>query len=332
MKTVKLGNTDIEISPVGLGCMGFTHAYGKPIEKQEAVKIIRKAYDLGYTFFDTAQRYTGVYPDGTIAYNEEVVGEALKDIRHKVVIATKCGITMIDGKRTLDARPETIKRTLNESLKRLQTDYVDLYYLHSIDPNTQIETVAKTMKELYLEGKIKAWGISQVDEETLRRAHKVFPVSAIQNRYSMMARDEEKIFDTCKELGVTFVAFSPMANGFLTGTYHGEKIKEDKSDFRNLMPQFTKDGYEESKELLSYLQQLADEKHATMGQISLAWMENKDIDIVPIPGSRKLERLKENFDSCKIELTKDEVNKIDDVLNKMKIGPVYLGAKNKSKK
>lgn len=195
MKTVKLGNTDIEISPVGLGCMGFTHAYGKPIEKQEAVKIIRKAYeyDLGYTFFDTVQRYTGVYPDGTIAYNEEVVGEALKDIRHKVVIATKCGITMIDGKRTLDARPETIKRTLNESLKRLQTDYVDLYYLHSIDPNTQIETVAKTMKELYLEGKIKAWGISQVDEETLRRAHKVFPVSAIQNRYSMMARDEEKI-------------------------------------------------------------------------------------------------------------------------------------------
>lgn len=136
MKTVKLGNTDIEISPVGLGCMGFTHAYGKPIEKQEAVKIILKAYDLGYTFFDTAQRYTGVYPDGTIAYNEEVVGEALKDIRHKVVIATKCGITMIDGKRTLDARPETIKRTLNESLKRLQTDYVDLYYLHSIDPNT----------------------------------------------------------------------------------------------------------------------------------------------------------------------------------------------------
>lgn len=192
----------------------------------------------------------------------------MKDIRHKVVIATKCGITMIDGKRTLDARPETIKRTLNESLKRLQTDYVDLYYLHSIDPNTQIETVAKTMKELYLEGKIKAWGISQVDEETLRRAHKVFPVSTIQNRYSMMARDEEKIFDTCKELGVTFVAFSPMANGFLTGTYHGEKIKEDQSDFRNLMPQFTKEGYEKSQELLSYLHQLADEKHATMGQIS----------------------------------------------------------------
>lgn len=260
-------------------------------------------------------------------YNEEVVGEALKDIRDKVVIATKCGITMVDGKRTLDARSETIKSTLEESLQRLQTDYVDLYYLHSIDPNVPIEDVAQTMKELYEQGKIRAWGISQVDEETLRRAHKVFPVSAIQNRYSMMARDEEKIFDTCKELGVTFVAFSPMANGFLTGAYHGEKIKNDQSDFRNLMPQFTKEGYEKSQELLSYLKQLADEKNATMSQISLAWMENKDVDIVPIPGSTKLLWLEENFNSCKIELTKEEVQKIDDTLNQMNTGPVFLGAK-----
>ena len=260
-------------------------------------------------------------------YNEEVVGEALKDIRDKVVIATKCGITMVDGKRTLDARSETIKSTLEESLQRLQTDYVDLYYLHSIDPNVPIEDVAQTMKELYEQGKIRAWGISQVDEDTLRRAHKVFPVSAIQNRYSMMARDEEKIFDTCKELGVTFVAFSPMANGFLTGAYHGEKIKNDQSDFRNLMPQFTKEGYEKSQELLSYLKQLADEKNATMSQISLAWMENKDVDIVPIPGSTKLLWLEENFNSCKIELTKEEVQKIDDTLNQMNTGPVFLGAK-----
>lgn len=327
MRKIKLGNTNIEISPVGLGCMGFTHAYGEPMKKEEAVKIIRQAYDLGYTFFDTAQRYTGVYPDGTIAYNEEVVGEALKDIRDKVVIATKCGITMVDGKRTLDAGSETIKRTLDESLERLQTDYVDLYYLHSIDPNVPIEDVAKTMKELYEQGKIKAWGISQVDEETLRKAHKVFPVSAIQNRYSMMARDEEKIFTACQELGVTFVAFSPMANGFLTGAYHGEKLKEDQSDFRNLMPQFTQEGYEKSQELLSYLKQLADEKDATMSQISLAWMENKEIDIVPIPGSTKLSRLEENFNSCKIELTKEEVKKIDDTLNQMDMGPVFLGAK-----
>lgn len=327
MKKIYLGNTNIEISPVGLGCMGFTHAYGEPMKKEDAAKIIRQAYDMGYTFFDTAQRYTGVYPDGTIAYNEEVVGEALKDIRDKVVIATKCGITMVDGKRTLDARSETIKSTLEESLQRLQTDYVDLYYLHSIDPNVPIEDVAQTMKELYEQGKIRAWGISQVDEETLRRAHKVFPVSAIQNRYSMMARDEEKIFDTCKELGVTFVAFSPMANGFLTGAYHGEKIKNDQSDFRNLMPQFTKEGYEKSQELLSYLKQLADEKNATMSQISLAWMENKDVDIVPIPGSTKLLWLEENFNSCKIELIKEEVQKIDKTLKQMNTGPVFLGAK-----
>lgn len=327
MKKIKLGNTDIEISPVGLGCMGFTHAYGNPMDKTEAVKIIRKAYDLGYTFFDTAQRYTGIYPDGTIAYNEEIVGEALHDIRNRVVIATKCGITMINGQRTLDARPETIKNTLEESLKKLQTNYVDLYYLHSIDPNVPIESVAETMKELYQQGKIKAWGISQVDESTLRRAHKIFPVSAIQNRYSMMARDEEKIFNTCKELGITFVAFSPMANGFLTGNYHGEKIEENQNDFRNLMPQFTKEGFEKSKELLAYLKHLADEKNATMGQISLAWMENKDLDIVPIPGSTKLTRLEENFNSCKVNLTKEEVLKIDEALNKIKVGPVFLGAK-----
>lgn len=327
MRQMKLGKTDITISPVGLGCMGFSHAYGEPMDKKQAVKTIRKAYDLGYTFFDTAQRYTGIYKDGTTAYNEEIVGEALKDIRDKVVIATKCGITMVDGKRTLDARSETIKRTLEESLKRLQTDYVDLYYLHSIDPNVPIEDVAQTMKELYEEGKIKAWGISQVDEETLRRAHKVFPVSAIQNRYSMMAREEEKIFAACKELGVTFVAFSPMANGFLTGNYHGETLEQKDSDFRNLMPQFTKDGYEKSKEFLGYIQELADKKNATMAQISLAWMENKDVDIVPIPGSTKLSRLKENFDSCKVELSKEEVERIDDVLSQINMGPVFLGAK-----
>lgn len=327
MKQIKLGKTDITISPVGLGCMGFSHAYGEPMEKKQAVETIRKAYDLGYTFFDTAQRYTGVYQDGTTAYNEEIVGEALKDIRDKVVIATKCGITMVDGKRTLDARSETIKRTLEESLKRLQTDYIDLYYLHSIDPNVPIEDVAQTMKELYESGKIKAWGISQVDEETLRRAHKVFPVSAIQNRYSMMAREEEKIFAACKELGITFVAFSPMANGFLTGNYHGETLEQKDSDFRNLMPQFTKEGYEKSKEFLDYIQQLADKKNATMAQISLAWMENKDVNIVPIPGSTKLSRLKENFDSCKVELSKEEVKHIDDALSHIKMGPVFLGAK-----
>ena len=293
MKTILLGNTNIEISPVGLGCMGFSHAYGAPMEKEEAIRKIRAAYDMGYTFFDTAQRYTGINSDGTTSYNEELVGEALKDVRDKVVIATKCGISMIENQRILDARPETIKRTLDESLKRLQTDYVDLYYLHSIDPNIPIEIVAQTMKELFESGKIRAWGIPQVDADTVRRAHKIFPVSAIQGRYSMMARENEDLFDVCKELSITFVAFSPMANGFLTG---------------------------------------ADEKNATMGQISLAWMENKDVDIVPIPGSTKLERLEENFNSCKIILTSQEVKEIDKALSTMKMGPVFQGSQKRATK
>lgn len=330
MKKIVLGNTNIEISPVGLGCMGFTHAYGPPMDKDEAVKRIRKAYDMGYTFFDTAQRYTGVNEDGTIAYNEEVVGEALKDIRNQVVIATKCGITMVDGVRTLDARPETIKTTLEESLKRLQTDYVDLYYLHTIDPNVPIEDVAYTMKELYEVGKIKAWGISQADEKTIRRAHQIFPVSAIQNRYSMMARDEECLFKMCKELGITFVAFSPMANGFLTGAYSGKETYDTSSDFRSRMPQFTAEGHNASQALLDYLTKLSKDKNATMAQLSLAWMINKeDCHIVPIPGSRQLHRLEENFNSCHIELTKEEIKAIDNALNSMTIGPVFLGSHNK---
>lgn len=329
MKKIFLGNTNIEISSVGLGCMGFSHAYGAPLEKAEAIKKIRAAYDMGYTFFDTAQRYTGINVDGSISYNEELVGEALKDIRHNVVIATKCGITMVDNQRTLDSSPQTIKSTLEESLERLQTNYIDLYYLHSIDPNTPIESVAQTMKELFDAGKIKAWGISQVDEITLRRAHKIFPVSAIQNRYSMMARDNEDLFEVCKELKITFVAFSPMANGFLTGAYDGKETFDSSNDFRSRMPQFTEEGFNASKELLDYLKKLADEKNATMAQISLAWMENKDLDIVPIPGSTKLDRLEENFNSCKVNLSKSEVQKIDEALNTIKIGPVFQGSNRK---
>lgn len=325
MRKVFLGNTGIEISPVGLGCMGFTHAYGDPIPEKEAADKIRKAYDIGYTFFDTAQRYTGIWPDGTIAYNETVVGEALKEIRDQVVIATKCGISMVNGMRTLDSRPETIKNSLDDSLQRLQTDYVDLYYLHSMDEHTDIEQVAYTMKELYEQGKIRAWGISQCDEKALRKAHAVFPVSAVQLRYSMMARWEERIFPACKELGITFVAFSPMANGFLTGKYDGRTVNgsTSKADFRTMMPQFTEEGYQANKELLNYLGELANEKQATMAQISLAWMENKDIDIVPIPGSTKLERLEENFNSSRIIMTTEEVQSIDQILDRIANGPVF---------
>ena len=328
MKIVYLGNTDIEISPVGLGCMGFTHAYGAPMDETEAAKLIRSAYDMGYTFFDTAQRYTGEDENGNTLYNETVVGMALKDIRDKVVIATKCGITMVDGVRTLDASPETIKSSLEESLERLQTDYVDLYYLHSVDPNTPIETVAETMKELFEAGKIRAWGISQCDADTLRRAHAVFPVSAVQLRYSMLAREEEYIFDTCRELGVTFVAFSPMANGFLTGKYNASGNYTEKGDFRAMMPQFTEEGYKANEKLLAYVSDLAEKKNATMSQISLAWMENKDIDIVPIPGSTNPKYLQENFDSCKIGLSREEVQEIDKMLDQVATGPVFKGTRN----
>jgi aryl-alcohol dehydrogenase-like predicted oxidoreductase len=331
MKTsLLLGNTDITISSIGLGCMGFSHAYGEPMEKNEAASRIRAAYDMGYTFFDTAQRYTGTNLDGTTSYNEEMVGEALKDIRSKVVIATKCGITMVGNERTTDARPETIKTALEESLKRLQTDYVDLYYLHTIDPNTPIEIVAQTMKELFEAGKIRAWGISQADETTMRKAHAEFKLSAVQNRYSMMATENEILFSACKELGITFVAFSPLANGFLSGAYDGKGVYDNSNDFRARMPQFTEDGYAKSGDLLNYLKKLAMEKEVTMAQVSLAWMINKDLDIVPIPGTRKPERLEENFNSCKIAITAEEVRAIDEALKKIPIGPVYKGLVKKS--
>lgn len=330
MNTIRLGNSDICISPVGLGCMGFSHAYGSPMEKHEAARIIRSAYDMGYTLFDTAQRYVGTNPDGSTSYNEEMVGEALKGIRDKVVIATKCGISLINGQRTPDARPETIRTTLEASLKRLQTDYVDLFYLHTPDPNTPIEVVAETMRSFYEQGKIRAWGVSQVDEDLLRRAHKIFPVSAIQNRYSIMARAEERIFPVCRELGITFVAFSPLANGFLSGAYNGTETYNAADDFRARMPQFTAEGYKGSEELLNYLRGLAAEKNTTLSQISLAWMQNKDPRIVPIPGSRKPDRMLENFNSCKIELTTAEVQAIDESLGSIQIGPVFLGSNRKS--
>ena len=204
------------VTQVGLGCMGFSHAYGVAEDKQKAINTIQKAYDLGYNFFDTAECYTGVNEDGSISYNEEIVGEALKDVRDKVVIATKFGVMHKGDHLEFDSSPETIRRSIEGSLKKLQTDYIDLYYQHRIDPQVEPEVVAGVMKELIEEGKIKAWGISEVNEDYLRRAHAVCPVTAIQNRYSMMATWHEHLFDVCEELGITYVAFSPMANGLLS--------------------------------------------------------------------------------------------------------------------
>lgn len=318
MKKRKLGNSDLFVNPVGLGCMGFSHASGDPVDSATAIKTLRQAYEMGYDFFDTAEAYTGVFPDGTVSYNEELVGAALKDVRDKVVIATKMGVHHNeDLSLRLDSRPETIRSSVETSLKRLGTDYIDLYYQHRIDPMVEPETVAETMAPLIKEGKIRYWGISETTEEYLRRANAVCPVTAIENRYSMMARWHEKIFPVCEELNVAYVAFSPMANGFLTGKYNPNTKFEGKQDYRAGMPQYTEEGYEKAKGLLEYLNDLAEAKNATMGQLSLAWMICKKPYIVPIPGSRKMNRLEENFKAGDVVLTPEEVQKIDDKLSTM---------------
>lgn len=318
MQKKSLGNSRLSISPIGLGCMGFSHAYGMATERTEAERTIKAAYDTGYTFFDTAECYTGMTPDGIVSYNEELVGNALRSVRDQVVIATKFGVRINPDKSlTLNSSPEAIRKAVEGSLQRLRIDCIDLYYQHRIDPKVPAETVAAAMAELIKEGKIKHWGISEVNEDYLRKAHAVCPVSAIQNRYSMMARHHEKLFPVLEELGITFVAFSPMANGLLSGKFSAETLFTDNSDYRSFMPQFTKEGMEKAQDLLDLLKTLAKEKNAAPGQISLAWMMCKKPYIVPIPGSRKSERLRENLGSADIILTQDEIKTIDNKLDTM---------------
>lgn len=314
MKKRQLGKTNMYIQPVGLGCMGFSHAYGLAQDKQTAIGTIRKAYELGYNFFDTAECYTGQNADGTISYNEELVGEALKDVRNEVIIATKFGVEHQGDHLKLDSSVETIRKSVEGSLKKLQTSYIDLYYQHRIDSKVEPEVVAGVMKELIEEGKIRAWGISEANEEYLRRAHAVCPVTAIQNRYSMMARWHENLFDVCQELGITYVAFSPMANGLLSGQFTPQSTFEQ-GDFRNEMPQYQEEGYHKAEKLLKLLKELSEKKHCTMAQISIAWMLCKKDFIVPIPGSRKLNRLEENFQAGDIEVTENEISEIDALLD-----------------
>ena len=314
MKLKRLGQTNMYVTSVRLGCMGFSHAYGVAEDKQKAIDTIQKAYDLGYNFFDTAECYTGVNEDGSISYNEEIVGEALKDVRDKVIIATKFGVMHKGDHLEFDSSPETIRKSIEGSLKKLQTDYIDLYYQHRIDPQVEPEVVAGVMKELIEEGKIKAWGISEVNEDYLRRAHAVCPVTAIQNRYSMMATWHEHLFDVCEELGITYVAFSPMANGLLSGQFTDQSAFGE-GDFRNNMPQYQKEGYKKAEKLLKLLKELSEKKHCTMAQLSLAWMMCKKDFIIPIPGSRKLERIEENYNAGNIELTQDEIKVIDDLIH-----------------
>ena len=316
---------DLEVSAVGLGCMGFTHAYGTAMDETEAAKAIAEAVDMGYTFFDTAECYLGNRADGTLAHNENLVGVALKPYRNRVKIATKCGVQHSPEGLVMDSRPETIRKAIEGSLTRLQTDHVDLYYQHRIDPKVAPEEVAGVMADLIKEGKILHWGISETDEEYLRRAHAVCPVTCVQNRLSMMARWYEELFPTLEELNIGFVAFSPLANGFLSDAFKKGETFAD-GDFRSFMPQYKEENSDANLELLEYVRGLAAEKSATPAQISLAWMINKKPYIVPIPGSRKVERIRENFEAGNITLTAAEVAQIDRKLDAIQTSDVFGGS------
>lgn len=316
---------DLEVSAVGLGCMGFTHAYGTAMDEKEAAKAIAQAVEMGYTFFDTAECYLGNRADGTLARNEDLVGEALKPYRNRIKLATKCGVAHSPEGLVMDSRPETIRKSIEGSLMRLQTDHVDLYYQHRIDPKVEPEEVAGVMADLIKEGKILHWGISETDEQYLRRAHAVCPVTAVQNRLSMMARWYENLFPVLEELQIGFVAFSPLANGFLTDAFKkGEKFEE--GDYRNFMPQYKEENYDANRKLLELMRNLAAEKNATPAQIALAWMMCKKPYIVPIPGSRKTERIKENLKAGTIILSAKEVADIDARLDGIQTSSVFGGS------
>lgn len=325
-----LGKSNLQVSAVGLGCMGLSHAYGAPVDKEDIMTLLANAVDMGCAFFDTAEIYGT--PDNP-HLNEEMVGEALAPYRNQVVIATKFGIRFdhpeLPGNHPLipDSRPEVIRAAVEGSLRRLRTDHIDLYYQHRIDKNVEPEVVADTMSELIKEGKILHWGISETTEQYLRRAHEVCPVTAVQNRYSMMARWHESLFPVLEELGVGFVAFSPLANGVLSKSYNAESKFDGATDYRASMPQYKKESFEKNRQLFEMLEQLAEKKHATPAQVSMAWMINKKPWIVPIPGTRNLSRMKENFGAADILFSQEELAAIDKTLNEMEMSDVFGGAR-----
>ena len=319
MKNRTLGNTGIAISPVGYGCMGLSHAYGTPLPKEEAAERIRQAYEFGYTFFDTAECYTGTYPDGSTAYNEEAVGLGIQGIRNHIVLASKFGVLHKWDHLEFDSSPETIRKSIDGSLKRLGTDYLDLYYQHRIDPKVEPETVAEVMGELIKEGKIRSWGISAVNEDYLRRAHAVTPVSAVENMYSMIDRDTEKLFPLFEQEGITMVAFTPLAKGFLTGRYLERPVFSDAQDNRGGRYQFSEEGFAAYQSVLKLIADFAAQKGATSTQISLAWMLSKSPRVIPIPGTRTPSHMKENIESANFELTAEEVAQIDTSLKAMNL-------------
>ena len=323
---------DMEVSSIGFGCMGMSHAYGTVSTRKEAEALIAEAIECGCTFFETAEIY-GTTEDPH--QNEKLLGEVLKPYRDKIVLASKCGIRFDETATTVnkplipDGRPETIRASIDGSLQRLKTDHLDLYYIHRIDPTVPIEETAGAMKELMEQGKITHWGLSEADEDIIRRAHKVCPITAIQNRYSMMYRNYERLFPVLEELNIGFVAFSPLANGLLTAQYNSHAEFEKPGDYRSAMPQFSEEGLRENEKFMIWIRLLAEEKHATPAQISLAWMSAKKPYIVPIPGTRKVKRLEENMKASEIVLTTEEVRKIDEMLDEMPMSAVFGGSKIK---
>jgi len=313
MQTRKLGKSGLEVSAIGLGCMGMSFSYAPFPPKEDSINLIRKAVEMGVNFFDTAEVY-GPYS------NEEIVGEALAPLRDQVVIATKFGFNIVDGKSTgVNSSPEQIRKAVEGSLKRLQTDVIDLLYQHRVDPNVPSEDVAGTVKDLIAEGKVKYFGLSEAGAQTIRRAHAVQPVSALQSEYSLWTRQHEKeIIPTIEELGIGLVAFSPLGKGFLTGKID-ENTKFAQSDIRNIIPRFTEEARVANQALLDLLNQFAQRKNATTAQIALAWVLAQKPWIIPIPGTTKLHRLEENIGAANIEFSKEELQEMEEASSHIKI-------------
>jgi aryl-alcohol dehydrogenase-like predicted oxidoreductase len=306
MQKRKLGNSELEVSAIGYGAMGLSHGYGPATDRQQAIALIRAAVDRGVTLFDTAQIYGGG--------NEEIVGEALAPFRDQVVIATKFGFDLDRPAKdqVLNSRPENIRRVTESSLERLRVDAIDLYYQHRVDPDVPIEDVAGTVKELIAEGKVKHFGLSEAGIQTIRRAHAVQPVAAIQNEYSLWFREPETTgaLAVCEELGIGFVSFSPLGKGFLTGKID-DSTTFDPTDFRNIVPRFSAENRKANQAVVDLLTRIAAEKKATPAQIALAWLLTRKEWIVPIPGTTKLHRLEENIGAAEIELTASDLQEIE---------------------
>lgn len=312
MQTRKLGNSGLEVSALGLGCMGLTFGYGPATNESDAIALIQRAYELGITFFDTAEAYSQ-------GGNEKLLGKAVKSFRDKVVIATKFGFKDGDATKGVDSRPEKIRQVVENSLRYLDTDYIDLFYQHRVDPNVPIEDVAGTIQDLIKEGKIRHWGLSEAGAETIRKAHAIQPVTALQSEYSLFFRDVEKeILPTLEELGIGFVPFSPLGKGFLTGAIN-ENTQFDKDDFRNIVPRFSEENRKANQALVDLLKNIAIDKNATPAQIALAWLLAQKPWIVPIPGTTKIHRLEENVGGALVSLSVADLIHIENALTTIEI-------------